>query len=292
MSLIDDFNESTEASLAPVPASFGDVYAAPNGYGTGFEGGGDNVRLETGYVSVSNGFGQADVPIFALNYVQFQLPAPLVDMAVSNNILVMALETFRILRIDLDHSLEVEEIEITRKASDGKISKVFFDPTGRHLIITTDHGENFYLYEKWRRTKQLSKLKGVTISSVAWNKQATLTDPSTREILIGTTNGLIYETCLEPTDESFEEKKSISSRSIPCMSQLCQSLDYTLNNFLSTIASISPWQPHLLASISLSVMLAHHPTVMDQDHRLVLVKVKIVVLLRKPCLKPCFPIMM
>lgn len=45
MSLIDDFNESTEASLAPVPASFGDVYAAPNGYGTGFEGGGDNVRV-------------------------------------------------------------------------------------------------------------------------------------------------------------------------------------------------------------------------------------------------------
>lgn len=47
MSLIDDFNESTEASLAPVPASFGDVYAAPNGYGTGFEGGGDNVRVNT-----------------------------------------------------------------------------------------------------------------------------------------------------------------------------------------------------------------------------------------------------
>lgn len=56
------------------------------------------------------------------------------------------------------------EIEITRKASDGKISKVFFDPTGRHLIITTDHGENFYLYEKWRRTKQLSKLKVSMIS--------------------------------------------------------------------------------------------------------------------------------
>lgn len=32
-------------------------------------------------------------------------------MAVSNNILVMALETFRILRIDLDHSLEVEGID-------------------------------------------------------------------------------------------------------------------------------------------------------------------------------------
>lgn len=99
------------------------------------------------------------------------------------------------------------DIEITRKPGDGKIVKVFFDPTGRHLIITTDHGENYYLYEKWRRTKQLNKLKGITISSIAWNKQATLADPSTREILIGTKKGLIYETILEPTDEFFRREE-------------------------------------------------------------------------------------
>ncbi|CAO3653446.1 unnamed protein product [Cunninghamella echinulata] len=103
--------------------------------------------------------------------------------------------------------MEVEDIEITRKPGDGKIVKVFFDPTGRHLIITTDHGENYYLYEKWRRTKQLNKLKGITISSIAWNKQATLADPSTREILIGTKKGLIYETILEPTDEFFRREE-------------------------------------------------------------------------------------
>lgn len=51
------------------------------------------------------------------------------------------------------------EIEISRKTSDGKVKQIFFDPTGRHLIITTDHGENYYLYEKWRRTKQLPKFK-------------------------------------------------------------------------------------------------------------------------------------
>jgi hypothetical protein len=36
------------------------------------------------------------------------MPAKLVDMAVSNNILVVALDTFRLLRIDLDNPLEVE----------------------------------------------------------------------------------------------------------------------------------------------------------------------------------------
>lgn len=62
--------------------------------------------METGYVST--GFGQIEEPIFGIDYVQFQMPAKLVDMAVSNNILIVALDTFRLLRIDLDNPLEVE----------------------------------------------------------------------------------------------------------------------------------------------------------------------------------------
>ncbi|KAI7896992.1 Pep3/Vps18/deep orange family-domain-containing protein [Mucor mucedo] len=201
MSLLDDYMESSEAAHGTSTVQYGaDTYIPTNGFD-----GLDNVRLETGYVST--GFGQIEEPIFGIDYVQFQMPAKLVDMAVSNNILIVALDTFRLLRIDLDNPLEVEEIEISRKPSDGKVKQIFFDPTGRHLIITTDHGENYYLYEKWRRTKQLPKFKGVTITSIAWNKQSTLTDPSTREILIGTKNGLIYETCLEPTDEYFRREE-------------------------------------------------------------------------------------
>ncbi|EIE75688.1 hypothetical protein RO3G_00392 [Rhizopus delemar RA 99-880] len=201
MSLLDDYMESSEAAHGTQTIQFGaDAFISSNGF-DGLE----SVRLETGYVST--GFGQIEEPIFGLDYVQFQMPAKLIDMAVSNNILIVALESSRLLKVDLDNPLEVEEIEITRKQSDGKISKIFFDPTGRHLIITTDHGENYYFYEKWRRTKPLPKLKGVVITSIAWNKQATLTDPSTREILIGTKNGLIYETCIEPTDEYFKKEE-------------------------------------------------------------------------------------
>ncbi|KAL7316431.1 tethering complex subunit [Mucor circinelloides] len=202
MSLLDDFIESSEAAHGASTVQYGaDTFTST---ANGFDGQ-DNVRLETGYVST--GFGQVEEPIFGIDYVQFQMPAKLVDMAVSNNILIVALDTYRLLRIDLDNPLEVEEIEIVRKPSDGKVKQIFFDPTGRHLIITTDHGENYYLYEKWRRTKPLPKFKGVIITSIAWNKQATLTDPSTREILIGTKNGLIYETCLEPADEYFKKEE-------------------------------------------------------------------------------------
>lgn len=47
-------------------------------------------------------------PLFSLQYVQFQLPASLVHMAVENNILAAVLDNFRILRIDLDNPLDVD----------------------------------------------------------------------------------------------------------------------------------------------------------------------------------------
>lgn len=75
--------------------------------------------------------------------------------------------------------------------------RLFFDPTGRHLILSTGL-ETYYLYSEWRQAKQLGpKLKDIT--AVAWNKQATLTEPSTCEILVGTSTGVIYETVLEPS---------------------------------------------------------------------------------------------
>ena len=36
---------------------------------------------------------------------------------------------------------------------------MFLDPTGRHLIITTQSGDNYYLYAKWKKAKLLSKIK-------------------------------------------------------------------------------------------------------------------------------------
>jgi hypothetical protein len=36
---------------------------------------------------------------------------------------------------------------------------MFFDPTGRHLIITTETGDNYYLFAKWKKAKLLSKIK-------------------------------------------------------------------------------------------------------------------------------------
>lgn len=60
------------------------------------------------------------------------------------------------------------------------------------------------------------------ITSIAWNKYATMSSSMTREILIGTKDGVVYETFLEPNDEFFkrEEKYVIQLFSIhePSMS--------------------------------------------------------------------------
>ncbi|CAG8481720.1 2636_t:CDS:10 [Diversispora eburnea] len=199
MSLIDDFIEGSSNSLTP--AYVGNALPETDGFEH------DPCHmLETGFVST--GLAEDDSRIFNLDRVQFQFPAALTAMAVSNEILIMALETNHILRIDLQQAHDVEDIEIPRKSGEVKIYKIFFDPTGRHLLITTEQGENFYMFEKWKKAKLLSKFKGITIESVGWNKSSgSSSDTSTKKILVGSRNGIIYEAEIEPTDEYFKKEE-------------------------------------------------------------------------------------
>ena len=79
------------------------------------------------------------------------------------------------------------------------------DPTARHIVISTANGDNYYLFHTWRKAKELTRLKGIIITSVGWNKYAD--GNSTHEILIGTLDGLVYETYLEPSDEFFRREE-------------------------------------------------------------------------------------
>ena len=92
---------------------------------------------------------------------------------------------------------------------------MFLDPSASHLLITTTLGENFYLHSQSKQPKALSRLKGVSIESVAWNPSQPTA--STREILIGATDGNIYEVYIEPTTEFYrrEEKYCTQVWKIP-----------------------------------------------------------------------------
>lgn len=81
-----------------------------------------------------------------------------------------------------------------------KMSGMFLDPLGYHLLITlvSKQGDNppselFYLHRKTTKLKQASKFKGYEITAVGWNFSNT-SDTTSGSILLGTSKGLIIET--------------------------------------------------------------------------------------------------
>ena len=82
---------------------------------------------------------------------------------------------------------------------------MFLDPSASHLIINTTLGENYYLHTQSRQPKSLSRLKGVGIESIGWNPS--VPTASTREILIGASDGNIYETYIEQSNEFYRREE-------------------------------------------------------------------------------------
>ncbi|KAJ6574972.1 Pep3/Vps18/deep orange family-domain-containing protein [Mycena capillaripes] len=148
----------------------------------------------------------ATLPIFDLCRVQYVFPAPLVAFVVCSDMLAMALSTNVIVLIELSRSDQVIKIPIPRKPADMTIHKIFMDPSGRHIIITSTQGENWYLFRAWKEPRQLKSFRMV-IESVAWNKAALLASSyakSTREFLIGAQNGVVYEALIDAEKDFFK----------------------------------------------------------------------------------------
>ncbi|OJJ87169.1 vacuolar protein sorting protein DigA [Aspergillus glaucus CBS 516.65] len=163
----------------------------------------------SGYVAPSNLAETADsLPMFDVQRVQLQFPiaADFVAAQVANNVLILALSTGRILRIDLDTPEDIDDIDLPKKSSEiGLIRRMFLDPSASHLIVTTTLGENYYLHTQSRQPKPLTRLKGVSIESIAWNPS--IPTASTREILLGTTDGNVYEVYIEPSTEFYRREE-------------------------------------------------------------------------------------
>ncbi|KAF5014847.1 hypothetical protein F66182_14031 [Fusarium sp. NRRL 66182] len=161
----------------------------------------------SGYVAPSNASEAPDpsLPIFDVRDVQLKFAANFVAAQVANNVMILALATGRILRIDLDSPEDIDDIDLPKKSSEtGVIRRLFLDPTASHLIISTTLGDNYYLHTQSRQPKLLSRLKGL-IESVAWNPSGPTA--STREILVGVTDGNVYEVYIEPSTEFYRREE-------------------------------------------------------------------------------------
>ena len=93
-------------------------------------------------------------------------------------------------------------MELQKKHGENKqISKIYLDTHGDHLFVNTEAGETFYFGVRNTRIgkgRPVSRLNNIHIECIAWNNDAT--PSSTKEILVGTRDGLILETYLEISD--------------------------------------------------------------------------------------------
>ena len=101
--------------------------------------------------------------------------------------------------------ISLPDVDLPKKSSEvGVIKRMFLDPAASHLIICTASGENYYLHTQSRQPRALSRLRGVPIESIAWNPS--LPTASTREILIGASDGNIYEGYIETSTEFYRKE--------------------------------------------------------------------------------------
>lgn len=121
----------------------------------------------------------------------------IVDVAVANNTLYIAVGAVSVIRIDLAEPTKVTEIQIPRRIDDtGTIRAIFADTSGAHLILVTSTHEHYFLNRDADSFRHLAKLKGVSTTAIGWNPTSSTRAPGV--ILLGTENGLIYEAEVEP----------------------------------------------------------------------------------------------
>ncbi|GAB2262904.1 hypothetical protein Droror1_Dr00003901 [Drosera rotundifolia] len=124
-------------------------------------------------------------------------------MAAGNDVIVLGTSKGWIIRHDfgLGDSYDID-LSLGR-TGDQSIHRVFVDPGGSHCIATVvgnGGAETFYTHAKWSKPRVLSKLKGLVVNAVAWNRQL-ITEGSTKEIILGTDNGQLHEMAVDEKDK-------------------------------------------------------------------------------------------
>lgn len=95
--------------------------------------------------------------------------------------------------------LFISEVFLEKHMTGLRVSNIFLDPTGNHLLIalaTKCPGfvpELLYLHRKSNKPKKIEKFRDHEITAVAFN-YTNQSETSTGSILIGTSKGLIFET--------------------------------------------------------------------------------------------------
>ncbi|CAI9101074.1 OLC1v1038315C3 [Oldenlandia corymbosa var. corymbosa] len=160
-------------------------------------------------------------------------------MAAGNDVIVLGTSKGWIIRHDFGVG-DSYDIDLSAgRSGDQSIHRVFVDPGGSHCIATVvgpGGPDTFYVHAKWTRPRLLSRFKSLIVNAVAWNRQlitegvvivlllihiiflifalyiivmsiynimrdAYIFTASTREVILGTENGQLFELAVDEKDK-------------------------------------------------------------------------------------------
>lgn len=124
-------------------------------------------------------------------------------MAAGNDVIVLGTSKGWVIRHDFGVG-DSYEIDLSLgRPGEQSIHRVFVDPGGSHclaVVVGSGGADTFYTHAKWTKPRVLSKLKGLVVNAVAWNRQL-ITEASTKEVILGTDNGQLHEIAVDEKDK-------------------------------------------------------------------------------------------
>jgi hypothetical protein len=150
-----------------------------------------------------------DHPIFRRSELPASSGSGITHLTITNNYATMVIVGNIILRYSISNPRNMETVEV--KVQDGdRIHRIFQDPLAQHLLICYESKECFYVGRtrpgKRAIPRLLPKVKGHLFESIAWNR-VEQTDSATGPILLGTSDGVIFETDIDFQDSLLPKKK-------------------------------------------------------------------------------------
>ncbi|CAL9055510.1 unnamed protein product [Musa banksii] len=131
------------------------------------------------------------------------------SMAAGNDVIILGTSKGWVIRYDFGVG-DSQDLDFSGgRGGDQLVHRVFVDPRGSHCIATVLHAagaETYYIHAKWARPRVLSRLKGLVVNAVAWNRQQ-ITEGSTKEVILGTENGQLFEMAVDEVDKKEKHVK-------------------------------------------------------------------------------------
>lgn len=118
---------------------------------------------------------EQEVPIFSKTKKDFRPSDRITHVAIANKNLAIVQANGILFRMNLNNPQQCIEIPLTKYTGNFKITNLFLDPTGNHLLIglvpKTPEGfpDMLYISKKSDKIKSTAKFKGNELTDVAWN---------------------------------------------------------------------------------------------------------------------------